>query len=296
MGIILRFIYLFRVLSLSLTPIEPIFQIIKVSQPENRSVNLPDSLRRQFVELERRLWKIETAVAISISLIGICATFLALFFSDRFWDSPIWLRSILLVIALAVIIPAIAFWIIHWVVKRRDQRKLAVLVQKRFRRLGDRLLGIVELSAEHKHDSNFSPELYRAAINQVAEKADKYRFADAVETRGMRRTFAGLGCFSRIDPRNDYPFPSRLRQCVRSPGGAVSEDSPLHSRGARTGVGQTDCASRRKFRRGSSCSLSLILETFEGHGSNGAAAGPERFGGDTIRLSFMFPARFKMAF
>ncbi len=164
-----------------------------VVQPENRSVTLPDSLRRQFLELERRLWKFETALAISVGLIGLCTTFLALFLSDRFWNSPIWLRSLLFIVALVVIVPAAAFWMLHWVLKRRDQRKLAILVQKRFRRLGDRLLGIVELSTEQQHDSNFSPELYRAAIKQVAAEAEKYRFAEAVETRGAKRTFVAAG-------------------------------------------------------------------------------------------------------
>ena len=194
--------------SLSLTLLERIFQIIAVVQPENRSVTLPESLRRQFTELERRLWRMETAVAISVALIGVCATFLALFFSDRFWDSPIWFRSLLCVIALAVIVPAVTYWVLHWVVKRRDQRKLAILVQKRFRRLGDRLLGIVELSSEQQHDSNFSPELYQAAIRQVAEEAEKYRFAEAVETRGARRTFASAGILVGLTLLTVVLFPS----------------------------------------------------------------------------------------
>ncbi|MDB6029473.1 MAG: hypothetical protein JWM68_5696, partial [Verrucomicrobiales bacterium] len=104
-----------------------------------------------------------------------------------------WLRSFLFILALLVVVPAAAFWIRHWVIKRRDQRKLAILVQKKFRRLGDRLLGIVELSGEKQHDSNFSPELYRAAIRQVAEEAEKYPFVDAVETRLPRKVFLGAG-------------------------------------------------------------------------------------------------------
>jgi hypothetical protein len=164
-----------------------------VALPENRSVSLPESLRRQFSELERRLWKIETAFAISLALIGLCATFLALFFSDRFWDSPIWLRSTLFAIALLVIVPSVGFWTLRWVLKKRDQRQLAILVQKKFPRLGDRLLGIVELSGEKQHDSNFSPELYRAAIRQVGEEAEKYRFTDAVQIKRARKAFVGAG-------------------------------------------------------------------------------------------------------
>ncbi|MEW6158010.1 MAG: hypothetical protein AB1813_11290, partial [Verrucomicrobiota bacterium] len=61
------------------------------------------------------------------------------------------------------------------------------LVQKRFRRLGDRLLGIVELAEEQKHSPNFSPSLYRAAIQQVAGEAMAFNFREAVDPRPARR-------------------------------------------------------------------------------------------------------------
>ena len=61
------------------------------------------------------------------------------------------------------------------------------LVQGKYRKLGDRLLGIVELAGEEKHDANFSPELYQAAIRQVAEEASQYDFRQSVEMGGARR-------------------------------------------------------------------------------------------------------------
>ena len=48
-------------------------------------------------------------------------------------------------------------WGRHWVWHRRDMGELATLVQQKYRRLGDRLLGIVELAGEREHLSNFSP-------------------------------------------------------------------------------------------------------------------------------------------
>ena len=58
-----------------------------MSEPENQStVALPDSLKRQFAALERRLWKVETATAVCLSLLGLMGSYAILFFTDRFWD------------------------------------------------------------------------------------------------------------------------------------------------------------------------------------------------------------------
>ncbi|MDQ6632441.1 MAG: hypothetical protein M3Y82_11925, partial [Verrucomicrobiota bacterium] len=149
----------------------------------NSTVDLPESLRQKFADLQRRLWKMETVAAVSGALIGSGLCYLVLFFSDRLWDSPVWLRTIMALAGLACFIFTSYQWTKNWVFKRRDLRALANLTQKKFRRLGDRLLGIVELSTEQKHAPNFSPELYRAAIQQVATEAEKFDFREAVEVR-----------------------------------------------------------------------------------------------------------------
>ncbi len=157
-------------------------------------VELPENLRRQFNLLERRLWKTETATAVCLALSGAIASFLVLFVSDRVWDSPSWFRGLLLLGTLGICAAAAFQWLRHWVFKRRDWRSLSVIVQKKFRRLGDRLLGIVELSTESKHDANFSPELYQAAINQVSNETVQFDFREAVDKRRSKKLiFATVG-------------------------------------------------------------------------------------------------------
>jgi hypothetical protein len=90
---------------------------------------------------------------------------------------------ILLAGGLAAAAAAGAVWARRWVWRRRDLRALANLVQKKYRRLGDRLLGIVELANEERHNANFSPALYHAAIHQVAEEAKGYDFGKSVSTK-----------------------------------------------------------------------------------------------------------------
>jgi hypothetical protein len=144
------------------------------------SVKLPEALRQQFAVVERRLWRVETTVAVCAAAGGLMLSLLALFFSDRLWATPKWLRLTLLLCGLAVAALACLMWARRWLWRRRDLKALAILVQKKYRRLGDRLLGIVELANEERHSSNFSPALYHAAIHQVAEEARNYDFRQSV--------------------------------------------------------------------------------------------------------------------
>ncbi len=121
-------------------------------------------------------------MAISVAVAGLILSLLAMFFSDRLWDTPNWLRVTLLLCGLGAAALSGLEWTRRWVWHRRDLKALAIFVQKKYGRLGDRLLGIVELANEQKHFSNFSPALYHAAIRQVADEASGYDFGESVST------------------------------------------------------------------------------------------------------------------
>jgi hypothetical protein len=158
------------------------------SMPSNgQSVALPEQLRQQFVSVERRLWRVETAVVVCSVVGALLVSWLMLFISDRIWATPVWLRVLLLAAGVLVSAAAIWRWVDRWVWHKRDQRELAMLVQRKYRKLGDRLLGIVELANEHEHSANFSPALYRAAIEQVANEAVGFDFPASVNARAARK-------------------------------------------------------------------------------------------------------------
>jgi hypothetical protein len=161
-------------------------------------IPLPPALTRQFDLLERRLWRLEALVAITGAVGSLFLSCALQFASDRFWDTPRWLRF------------GFAFWGwagfaifawrygSRWVWGRRSVRALAVIVQKRYRRLGDRLLGIVELADPHARPSNYSAELCQAAIAQVAGEASSFDFQQAAGDRQPRRyllAFLALAAF-----------------------------------------------------------------------------------------------------
>jgi hypothetical protein len=155
-----------------------------MAEAENQfSVSLPDDVRRRFSELERRLWKVETTVAVCLALSGLTFSYLVLFLSDRIWDTAVGPRVFMSLIGLGIVLAAVSRWSLRWIFKRRDLKALSILVQQKYRRLGDRLLGIVELADEKERPPHFSPALYRAAIEQVADDARKFDFQEAVSLR-----------------------------------------------------------------------------------------------------------------
>ena len=155
----------------------------------NGTIAIPDGLRQQFVQLEKRLWRFDVIVAACGAVCSLLLSFALLFVSDRLWDTPPFLR--LLVTGGGIF--AFGFFLYRygarWVWGDRSFPSLATLVQRRYRRLGDRLLGIVELADEHRRTANFSEALVKAAIDQVANEASKVDFQQAVGTKRPRQYF-----------------------------------------------------------------------------------------------------------
>ncbi len=157
--------------------------------PEDQSlkVALPESLRAQFGRLEKRAFRVEALLAAAVAALFLLGGFCVFFLAERFIEAPRWMRLALAGIPLLGCVLTGWFWLWRWVVRQRSLRDLAVIVQRRHRRLGDRLLGIVELADEHNRPAHFSPELYRAAIGQVSEESARYEFGEAVSSARARR-------------------------------------------------------------------------------------------------------------
>src|SRR5271165_716807 len=151
------------------------------------ALTLPASLNRQFDSLERRLWRNDLMLALSGGIGSLLLACMLVFVSDRLWDTPGWLRAAIALCGWAGF--AFCAWRYgsKWIWGRRSIRALAVIVQQRHRRLGDRLLGIVELADPTARPSNYSPELCNAAIAQVAGEASAFDFQEAAEARRLRR-------------------------------------------------------------------------------------------------------------
>ena len=150
-------------------------------------LSLPPELQAQFAVLEQRLWKKETIIALCGAVVALLVSYSIVFISDRLWDTPALIRAVVGVGGLALLSWFGWRWWMLWKFRRRDIRDFSRLVQKYHRRLGDRLLGIVELADETNRPADMSPTLVKAAIKQVAAEAAKYDFGKAVDPKATRR-------------------------------------------------------------------------------------------------------------
>ena len=148
---------------------------------------LPKRLREKFDLLRARLWRVELAISLMGILLSILASFLLSFSLDRWHDTSSSIRSLLVLASLAGGGLSAAWWCWRWILAPRGLGDYSRLVQRKYRILGDRLLGVVELSNEEASSTGHSEELYRAAVDQVEWDVRSFAFDRAVPTLGLHR-------------------------------------------------------------------------------------------------------------
>lgn len=151
---------------------------MSIARSPDERLQLPDALRLQLLDFRRRVWSIKTAEAVFAAAFGVVVAFLLMFAVDRAWDTPAWLRTTLFVAA-AIGCATVPVALHRWVWRNRRLEQLARLLARKHPRIGDQLLGIIEL-AGNEAEQHRSRALCRAAIEQVSEDAARRDFRDAV--------------------------------------------------------------------------------------------------------------------
>ncbi len=151
-------------------------------QPSNDDLPLPPRLEEKLGVFRERLWSVKIAEGALAGLVGLCLSYLLVFAIDRIIDTPVWLRTALLVSGFSV--PALGLPLLwhRWVWQQRSLRQAASLLKRRYPGLGDELLGIIELA--HNHAGSNSLVLIEAAMRQVDERAGKEDFTQAIPAGG----------------------------------------------------------------------------------------------------------------
>ncbi len=152
-------------------------------------LQLPETLRKQLLDFRRRVWTTKLAEAVCAAVFGVLVAFLLMFGLDRVWDTPGWPR-IALFLAAAVACSFIPLALHRWVWRNRSLEQLARLLTRKHPHIGDQLLGIIELVHSDSEQAR-SLRLCEAAIQQVAQDAQRRDFADAVPNP-RHRVWGGL--------------------------------------------------------------------------------------------------------
>ncbi|MBT5017726.1 MAG: hypothetical protein HON04_03175, partial [Planctomicrobium sp.] len=144
-----------------------------------KSVQLPKMTRQRLEEYRSRVRFVKIAEGVLAGLFGLAASYLVVFTLDRFIDTPAVLRAAILIggsLGMGLFLPLKCH---RWIWGTRRMEQVAGLVRHKFPRLGDQLLGVVELAMNEKASTD-SSTLTQAAISQVDEVIKDRDLTDAV--------------------------------------------------------------------------------------------------------------------
>lgn len=153
----------------------------------NGSHPLPPVLSSKLAEFRRRVWVVKLAEGILAAAFGLAVSYLFVLGLDRFINTPAWLRGLFLFAG--ALVPGLGLplkW--HkWVWRQRRLEDAARLLRHKFPRLGDQLLGIVELAKEDCKTTGRSERLVQAAMAQADEAVKDQDFTHAVPAAKHRQ-------------------------------------------------------------------------------------------------------------
>lgn len=158
---------------------------LQSGQPSSHDLPLPPRLQGKLEQFRERLWSVKIAEGALAGIIGLGLSYLFVFSLERFFDTPLSLRIALLLTGFAV--PALGLPLLwhRWVWRQRTLAEAARFLKRRFPRLGDELLGIIELAQHHPETSSLA--LVEAAMRQVDERVGTQDFSDAVPAHAYHR-------------------------------------------------------------------------------------------------------------
>jgi hypothetical protein len=146
---------------------------------------LPPILESKLADFRRRVWVVKVLEGILAGLVGLYLSWLLLFVSDRLMDTPPWMRWAMLLGGSATLAVGLPLRWHRWVWKQRRLEDAARLLRRAFPRLGDQLLGIVELARQP--DAGRSERLVQAATQQAAEAVRDKDLNSAMPTNVLIR-------------------------------------------------------------------------------------------------------------
>ena len=147
-------------------------------------LHVPEELARQLLGYRRSVWKLKLAEAGCIAALAVLGAVLVVFAADRLADTPSAIRAAIL-LAVVAACGMVPWFFYRWVWRRRTLEEIARLLSKRMPRLGDSLLGIIELAHDPSEQAR-SRALCAAAIVQVADQSRQRDLGAALPASRLR--------------------------------------------------------------------------------------------------------------
>ncbi len=161
------------------------------SSPQ-KATPIPAELSKQLADFQKSLWRIKVTEAVLAGIFGLIISFLIVFALERLFPIPAMVRLAILIAGTSLAAVFAPYWVRRWVYGHRREEQLARLISRKFPKLGDRLLGIVELQDQKEAKEALSPELRAAAMVHVANQAAKRDMNDALPYSRHKKLALGV--------------------------------------------------------------------------------------------------------
>ncbi len=158
----------------------------------NEPTPIPVELSKQLADFQQSLWRIKVTEAVLAGVFGLIISFLIVFALERLFPIPALARLAILLAGTSLAAVFAPYWVRRWVYGHRREEQLARLISRKFPKLGDRLLGIVELKDQEESQEAMSPELRAAAMIHVANQAAKRNMNDALPYSRHKKLALGV--------------------------------------------------------------------------------------------------------
>lgn len=158
----------------------------------NQPTPIPAELSKQLADFQRSLWRIKVTEAVLAGIFGLIISFLIVFALERLFPIPALARLAILIAGTSLAAIFAPYWVRRWVYGHRREEQLARLISRKFPKLGDRLLGIVELQDQQESKEAMSPELRAAAMVHVANQAAKRNMDEALPYSRHKKLALGV--------------------------------------------------------------------------------------------------------
>ena len=158
------------------------------------NTTLPSVLETKLADFRRRVWVVKLTESVLAAAFGIALSYLVVFALDRFFETSPLVRLGILIAGAATLGLGLPLKWYRWVWRQRRLEDAARLLRWTFPRLGDQLLGIVELARMDHAAAGRSERLVEAAMAQAAEAVKDQDFTNAVpEARHRQWGWAAAG-------------------------------------------------------------------------------------------------------
>lgn len=107
-------------------------------------------------------------------------------------ELPRWFRATFVIVSLCVVAAGLLVWVLHRFVRRMQARALALVLERRFPELDDRLITAVEVAESTSgRETPLTLEMLRRTVDAVTEATRRLEISDVFQKAPLRRAVLG---------------------------------------------------------------------------------------------------------